>query len=336
MTAESWLEIPGDSHFSLNNIPFGIISTASAPSPHPAIAIGTHVLDLAVFTHGNGFSSLPTIQPHLSVFNHPTLNAFASLGRPIHRSVRTYLQDVLSSTTSFPGLLKDNTSLRAIALLSQDEVTMHLPMLIGDYTDFFAGRNHASNVGAMFRGAANALQPNYHHLPVAYHGRSSSVVVSGTPIRRPLGQTLPSPTATTPVFGPCKRLDMELELGCFLCRGNQLGSPIPLKGGQAEESIFGFVLLNDWSARDVQTWEYVPLGPFNAKNFGTTVSAWVVLADALEPYRVSGLGNEMELLPYLKEGREDGVYDIQLEVDLTSMSFLSPLSIRPQQMAGNE
>src|SRR6187402_856550 len=170
----------------------------------------------------------------------------------------------------------------------------------------------------MFRGPSNALQPNYTHLPVGYHGRASSVVLSVTPIRRPNGQILLNPTADpkVPTFGPCRRLDIELELGCFLCKSNPLGSPIKI--AEAESSIFGFVLMNDWSARDIQTWEYVPLGPFNAKNFGTSISAWVVLADALEPFRAPKLKNETSLLPYLQESREDTVFDIKLEVDLTT------------------
>ena len=170
----------------------------------------------------------------------------------------------------------------------------------------------------MFRGPANALQPNYKHLPVGYHGRASSVVVSGTPIRRPNGQILLDPTADpkVPTLSPCRRLDIELELGCFVGSGNEMGSPIPIS--KAGDSIFGYVLMNDWSARDVQAWEYVPLGPFTAKNFGTTISAWVVLADALEPFRAPKLANDTPLLDYLKEGREDTVYDINLEVDLTT------------------
>jgi fumarylacetoacetase len=170
----------------------------------------------------------------------------------------------------------------------------------------------------MFRGPANALQPNYKHVPIGYHGRASSVVISGTPIRRPNGQILLDPTADpkVPTFSPCRRLDIELELGCFMCTGNEMGEPIPIK--KAADSIFGFVLMNDWSARDIQMWEYVPLGPFNSKNFGTTISAWVVLADALEPFRAPKLANETAILDYLKEDRDDTVYDINLEVDLTT------------------
>lgn len=319
---QSWVPIPPKSHFSLANIPFGIITSRdNRDVKRPAIAIGDHVLDLQAFAKGNGFSALPSISKHLDVFSQPTLNAFAALGRPVHREVRIYLQDILSSSTSHPELLKDNAELQKTALLAKPDYKTHLPMQIGDYTDFYAGINHATNVGILYRGAANALQPNYKHLPVGYHGRASSVVVSGTPVRRPNGQILLDPTADpkVPTFSHCRRLDIELELGCFLCKGNPQGEVIRV-GEEAENAIFGYVLLNDWSARDIQAWEYVPLGPFNAKNFASTISPWVVLADALEPFRTAPLPNDVEVLPYLRENRKDSVYDIQLEVDLTTDS----------------
>ena len=318
MAAKSWFPIPRASHFSLANIPFGIISTGSSGTRRPAVAIGDHALDLTVFTSDNGFSALPSIQSHLSVFSQPTLNAFAALGRPIHREVREYLKSIFVSDTAHPHILKSNQKLQEQALIPLKDVSTYLPLHIGDYTDFYAGRNHAYNVGVLFRGPSNALQPNYTHLPVGYHGRASSVVVSGTPIRRPWGQILENPAVEpkVPAFTPCRRLDIELELGAFVCRANKIGEPIPI--AEAEECLFGVVLMNDWSARDIQAWEYVPLGPFNAKNFGTTISAWIVLADALEPFLVKGLENETELLPYLREERMENVYNINLEVDLTS------------------
>jgi fumarylacetoacetase len=201
-------------------------------------------------------------------------------------------------------------------LILLEDIKAHLPFRIGDYTDFFAGQNHAYNCGVIFRGPQTPLNPNYKHLPVGYHGRASSVVPSGTPIRRPNGQILLDPTADqqVPTLSPCKKLDIELELGAFVCGSNPQGEPIPI--GKAEENLFGVVLLNDWSARDVQMWEYVPLGPFNAKNFGTTISTWVVLADALEPFKTKGLENDVEVLPYLKEKAEKTVYDIKLAVDI--------------------
>ncbi|TVY28175.1 Fumarylacetoacetase [Lachnellula hyalina] len=317
---KSWLSIPPDSDFSLSNIPFGIINSKNNPTEkRPAIAIGNHVLDLKAFSKANGFSGLPSLKDPLTIFSQPTLNVFAALGQQTHNSVRTYIQDIFSESTSNPQILKDNASLQKEALLPKHETKTHLPMQIGDYTDFYAGKNHAFNVGSMFRDPANALQPNYTHLPVGYHGRASSVVISGTRIRRPNGQILLDKTASPPhpILSPCRNLDIELELGCFLCASNPLGTPIRI-GAEAEAAIFGFVLMNDWSARDIQTWEYVPLGPFNAKNFGTTVSAWVVLPSALEGFRVEKMQNGTGVLPHLREARDDSVYDIQLEVDLTT------------------
>jgi fumarylacetoacetase len=314
----SWFSIPRGSHFSLANIPFGIISTASSTTPRVAVAIGDYALDLEVFAANNGFSALSTIQPHQAVFSQPSLNAFAALGRPIHSVVRKYIQSVFTAETPYPDVLKSNSALQKQALVPLKDVKTHLPFKIGDYTDFFAGRTHAYNCGVIFRGPANALNPNYNHLPVGYHGRASSVVPSGTPIRRPNGQILLDPTAENkvPTFSPCRKLDIELELGAFVCGSNEQGTPIPID--KAEDNLFGVVLMNDWSARDIQAWEYVPLGPFNAKNFGTSISTWVVLADALEPFKIKGLENESEVLPYLKQKDEKTVYDINLQVDVKS------------------
>lgn len=323
MPLASWFYIPPRSHFSLANIPFGIISDAKSSKRRPAVAIGDHALDLDILSSSNGFSELPGIQPHLSVFSKPVLNDFAALGRRLHEEVRKYIQQLFSQQTPHPHLLKDNLNLQERCLLPLQQVQCHLPMHIGDYTDFYAGRNHAYNVGALFRGPDNALQPNYNHLPVGYHGRASSVVVSGTPIRRPSGQILQDPSATLkrPVLAACKKLDIELEIGAFICKSNQLGDPVSIE--HADDNIFGIVLMNDWSARDIQAWEYVPLGPFTAKSFGTSISPWVVLVDALEPFLVQGLENDMELLPYLQEKRKENVYDIDLEVDLTSPSQIT-------------
>ncbi|CAM1501483.1 Fc.00g034670.m01.CDS01 [Cosmosporella sp. VM-42] len=309
----SWLSIPATSHFSLANIPFGIISSASNPSPRPAVAIGDHVLDIQAFANSGGFAASPEIQKHASVFSSNTLNAFAALGRPFHRAVRQYLQAVLAQDTKYPELLKDNGQLRSLAIMPRSEAKNYLPLAIGDYTDFYAGKNHAYNVGVLFRGPANALQPNYTHLPVAYHGRASSVVPSGTPIRRPWGQIL-RPDTKVPILSPCEKLDLELEMGMFICKENPLGTPVSVH--EAEEHIFGYVLMNDWSARDIQAWEYVPLGPFTAKNLGTSISPWVVLADALEAAKGPGIANDTELLPYLKQNTKDSVLGIELEVDL--------------------
>jgi fumarylacetoacetase len=328
--ASSWVpDMDPASDFSLANIPFGIISTPDDPEPHAAVAIGSCALDLKVLSAGIDLAQVfPGIDALAltDAFYQPTLNAFAAMGRAVHRQVRAGIQDLLSTTTTHPSLLRDNASLRAKALIPQSKARMHLPMAIGDYTDFYAGYHHAYAVGVMFRGPDNALQPNYLHLPVGYHGRASSVVVSGTPVHRPVGQILLDPTAQPkqPVTAPSRKLDIELELGCFIARGNEMGTAVPV--GEADEHIFGYVLLNDWSARDVQTWEYVPLGPFNGKNFATTISPWVVLADALEPFRARGVENATELQGYLREGREESVFNIRLEVDLTS-EFAMPSNV---------
>ncbi|KAG5955424.1 hypothetical protein E4U58_007092 [Claviceps cyperi] len=314
----SWLSISPDSHFSLANIPFGIISTSTDTTKRPAVAIGDYALDLKAFANAGGFSSSADIQKHVSVFSHESLNAFAALGRPFHRLAREYLQSVFSAESKVPHVLKDNAPLREKALVKRSEVQNHMPLAVGDYTDFYAGKHHAYNVGSLFRGPDDVLQPNYTHLPVAYHGRASSVVVSGTPIRRPWGQILKNPKAEpkVPILSACEKLDLELEMGMFICCENQLGHPIPI--AEADNYIFGYVLMNDWSARDIQAWEYIPLGPFTAKNLGTTISAWVVLADALKECKAAGIANDHALLPYLEEKTKENCLDIHLEVDLTT------------------
>lgn len=325
MAPKSWLSLSDTSLFSLSNIPFGIVTAPRAEIPVPAIAIGDYVLELATFASGNGFSRLPSITPQLAVFHQPTLNAFASLGRPIHREIRKYIQDVFAEKTIYPQVLRDNFSLQKLCLIPLRDVRMHLPFHIGDYSDFYGGMNHAVNAGALFRGQAGALLPNYLHLPMAYHGRASSIVVSGTPIRRPWGQVLDNRVTDhkATLFVPCQTMDYELELGAFVCRSNKMGDNVSIVN--AEESLFGYVLMNDWSARDIQRWEYVPLGPFNGKNFATQISAWVVLADALEPFRCKGLDNAQELQPYLKD-RVDSFYDLTLAVDIISGSTTTTVS----------
>ncbi|KAI1842812.1 hypothetical protein JX266_010988 [Neoarthrinium moseri] len=322
MSQSSWFEIPAESDFSLANLPFGVISHAGLAQPHPAVAIGNHALDLSIFADAGGFSKLSEIQPHLNVFKQETLNGFAALGRPFHRKVREYLRSLFLEGTPYPDLLRDNQKLRRDSLIPLAKVSNRLPIQIGDYTDFYAGKNHAYNVGVLFRGPANALQPNYTNLPVAYHGRASSVVISGTPIRRPWGQILDADK--NPTYQPCKRLDIELELGVLMCKSNIIGSPVPI--ARAEDHIFGYVLMNDWSARDIQAWEYVPLGPFNSKNFGTTISAWVVLADALEPFRTEGIKNDTQLQSYLQPLTSRDAFDINLEVDIRENQNVSTVT----------
>ncbi|KAI0129840.1 hypothetical protein BJ170DRAFT_578648 [Xylariales sp. AK1849] len=317
----TWVpDVSPQSPFSLANIPFGIIRTQADSTLRPAVAIGSYVLDLkALSSDSKKLSELAKgLEGHEDVFSQSTLNAFAALGRPVHREVRKAIQELLALDTKFPDVLKENEQLRKKALIPQSKVKMHLPMSIGDYTDFYAGYHHAYAVGVMFRGPSNALQPNYNHLPVGYHGRASSIVISGTPIRRPWGQILLDPAAEPkqPTTAPSRRLDIELELGCFIAKPNTLGESVSIVN--AEDHIFGYVLLNDWSARDIQAWEYVPLGPFNGKNFASTISPWVVLADALEPFRTKGLENKTPLQNYLKESRAETAFDIELQINLTT------------------
>eukprot|EP00116_Pleurobrachia_bachei_P004596 sb/3464858/ len=300
----SFIDINEESDFSYQNLPYGIFSTESDPTHRIGVAIGDFVLDVSAVKHL--FS--PEIRA-TCIEGQTTLNALMGAGRPVWTEFRKTLQKILGKDDAS---LRDNAGLRASALIPATDVTMHLPAQIGDYTDFYSSRNHATNVGTMFRGKDNALQPNWLHLPVGYHGRSSSVVLSGTPIKRPLGQILPSPTATTPVFAPCKLFDFELEMGFFVGPGNKMGEPIEMK--DAADQIFGLVLMNDWSARDIQKWEYVPLGPFNAKNLGTTISPWVVTMDALAPFVLPHEPKvDPEPLPYLKEN-DSYQYDINLFV----------------------
>ncbi|PSC75747.1 fumarylacetoacetase [Micractinium conductrix] len=289
----------------------------------PGVAIGDSVLDLRAVAESGLFAG-PLLSSHTAVFQQPTLNAFMALGRPAWLEARATLQRLLSAEE---GRLRDDVRLRERALVSLRDVRMHLPAGIGDYTDFYASREHATNMGRMFRVYANALQPNWLHLPVGYHGRASSIVVSGTDVRRPWGQALPPAPAGegatggtaapgAPVFQPCAALDYELEMGCLIGPGNELGAPIPVD--RAADHIFGLVLVNDWSARDLQRWEYVPLGPFTSKSFATSLSPWVVTLEALQPFAVAAPPQEAPCpLPYLRQppGQRTN-FNISLEVAL--------------------
>lgn len=311
-----------ETDFSLQNIPFGIISTEANQTPRVGVAIGDFVCDMGQFSAWDVFDDVyfPCLRHvrNQAVFQSTTLNAFAALGRKVHGEVRETLRNIF--TLGHPLSVSFRVESVDTVMLPLTSVTMHLPMQIGDYTDFYAGVVHATHVGTMFRGQENALQANYKHIPVGYHGRASSIVVSGTPVRRPLGQIIVDPSKG-PETGPSRKLDFELELGCFICQPNEMGTPIPIQ--EAEDHIFGYVLLNDWSARDIQAWEYVPLGPFNGKNFATTISPWVVLHDALAPSMTTGEPNDTKLQPYLQEGRKNNVFDISLTAQLRS-EFLIP------------
>jgi fumarylacetoacetase len=320
MAAQCWLHVDEDSPFSIENIPFGVVSHHSAwTGPRIAVAIGDFVILLHELAEGGALAQCLEILPHVAFLDRPTLNDFASLGQSLHQAFRIYLRALLLAETPYPDLLRDNASLQSRAIYSRKNCVSLLPMQICDYTDFYAGLNHAYNVGVLFRGPDNALQPNYTHLPVGYHGRASTVRPSGYPIRRPWGQILPQPSSSAPIHTPCRKLDIELEMGAFVCTENGSdGRPISI--AEAPSHIFGYVLMNDWSARDIQAWEYVPLGPFNSKNFATTISPWVVLAGALEPFHCETLikrPSDVSVLPYLDEGSRASLHDIQLTVTLT-------------------
>ena len=300
---KSWVEVPPDSDFPIQNLPFGIFKTRYL-SPVAGVAIGNHVLDL-VYLHENGYLAgldLPT-----GIFNQRYLNDFLALGRKKGRQVRERVSELLQHDNV---ALKSNGAAREIALIPMQEVQMQMPVRVPNYTDFYSSEEHATNVGSLFRDPKNALFPNWKHLPVGYHGRASSIVISGTPIRRPKGQIKPL-DSETPVFSASKKLDFELEVAFITCAESKLGTSISTQ--DAEDHIFGFVLFNDWSARDIQQWEYVPLGPFLGKNFGSTISPWIVTLDALEPFRTAGPKQDPPVMDYLKvEGKKN--FDIELEV----------------------
>jgi len=300
----SWIKTPSQSDFPIQNLPFGIATIPSGKTV-AVTRIGDTVIDLANLEQ-MGMLSVPGFD-FREVFGQPVLNHFIDLGKEAHRALRRRLLEVFSDTNTDQN---QKDALKTSALHSIDSVTMRMPVKVSDYTDFYSSIEHATNVGKMFRDPANALLPNWRHLPVGYHGRASSIVVSGTDVHRPNGQTLP-PGADQPVFGPTRMFDFELEMAFVVGQSTQLGESVT--AAQAEDYIFGFLLFNDLSARDIQSWEYVPLGPFLSKNFGSVVSPWIVTLEALEPFRVKGPVQDPEVLPYL---RTDGLrnFDIQLEV----------------------
>ena len=285
--------------FPLNNLPYGVFSTADT-DPRCGVAIGDMILDLAELEELGiiAVSDYP-------VFDLPFWNDFMEMGSAAWADLRTQLTDLLSEGSKSQDELKE-------ALVAQSDAIMHMPFIVSEYTDFYAGKNHATNVGTMFRGAENALPPNWLHIPIGYNGRASTVVVSGVDIVRPNGQTK-APDAAMPSFGPCKRLDIELEMGAVVGVSNAMGTPISV--AEADDMIFGYVLLNDWSARDIQAWEYQPLGPFQAKAFATSISPWIVTKPALEPFRTSTPQREKDLLDYLHEPYPM-LYDIDLSVSM--------------------
>jgi fumarylacetoacetase len=300
---KSWIDIPKNSDFPIQNLPFGIFKTRYL-SAVAGVAIGKFVLDL-VYLHEHGY--FDGLELPVGIFNQKYLNDFLSLGRKKIRAVRERVSELLRHDNEE---LKNNIPAREIALVPMDEVQMLLPVRIPNYTDFYSSEEHARNVGSMFRDPKNALLPNWKHIPVGYHGRASSIVISGTPVQRPKGQIKPA-DAEAPVFRATQKLDFELEVAFITCGETKLGQPIPVQ--QTDEYIAGVVLFNDWSARDIQQWEYVPLGPFLSKNFASTMSPWIVTLDALEPFRVKGPEQDPAVLPYLAvEGSRN--FDVTLEV----------------------
>ena len=303
---ESWLTVHKDSDFPIQNIPFGVFLTRD-----DIITIGTRIGDFAIdlgALHQLGyFKDIPLTD---DIFLQDTLNDFIADGRITWRLVRNRIAEIFDTTNRE---LRDNTEHKNRIIFRMDEVEMQLPVAIGDYTDFYASKEHATNVGSLFRDPENALMPNWLHIPIGYHGRSSSIVPSGTPVRRPIGQSRPAEGTNTPGFGPSKLLDFELEMAFITTDANDLGDSVPID--EAEEYIFGLVLFNDWSARDIQAWEYQPLGPFLGKSFASTISPWIVTLDALEAFRVDNPKQEPAPLPYLqKDGKSS--FDIHLQVGI--------------------
>jgi fumarylacetoacetase len=299
---QSWVAVPEGSHFPIQNLPFGIFSTAETPA-RIGVAIGDMILDLAELDT-LGFLKDLDISPE--VFRQPFLNDLIALGKAKTNALRNTLKALLEQKST------PSAEISAKILVPKKNATLHLPVRIGDYTDFYSSIEHATNVGTMFRDPANALLPNWKHLPVGYHGRASSIVVSGTPVTRPYGQTK-ADDQLLPTFQPSRQLDFELEMGFIIGKSTAVGESIAT--AQAEDYIFGLVLFNDWSARDIQKWEYVPLGPFLAKNFASSMSPWVVPLEALNDFRVETPSQEPAVLPYLQfEGKKN--YDIYLEVGI--------------------
>ena len=294
-----WFKVDKNSDFSIYNLPFGIFSEADQIK-RVGVAIGDHVIDLYAVYELGVFKDLKF---DISVLKSDYLNDFIALGKPITVKVRADLQSELCNENS---VLKSHPSV----FIKQTKVTMHLPVKVGDYTDFYSSIEHATNIGTMFRDPENALLPNWKHLPVGYHGRASSIIVSGQNVHRPKGQVVLEPNSP-PTFQASSRVDFELEMGFIIGKTSTLGDSVSTEN--ADDYIFGKVLFNDWSARDIQKWEYVPLGPFLAKSFASSISAWVVTLEALEPFRVNGPVQDLLVLPYLNS-KGSRNYDINLEV----------------------
>lgn len=305
-SSRSWITVEPNSDFPIQNLPFGIFKT-STKSPRVGVAIGNNIVDVKElfdlgYLHGLNFKG--------SDLENEFLNDMMSHGKLECSKLRHKIFDILEEGNNS---LKDNADHRSKVIVPQSEATMMLPVRVGDYTDFYSSREHATNVGTMFRDPNNALLPNWLHIPVGYHGRASSIILSGEPVYRPKGQQKPNDDEP-PVFGPCKLMDFELEMAFVTFEGKPLGESITTD--EADDYIFGMCVFNDWSARDIQKWEYVPLGPFLAKNFASSMSPWIVTLEALEQFRIPGPVQEPKILPYLEYSGNKHI-DINLEVTLT-------------------
>jgi fumarylacetoacetase len=301
---KSWVQVPENSDFPIQNLPFGVVSTLTHPEhKFVAVRIGDHVLNLATLVNEGYFNDLP-FTAH--VFQQDFLNPIMKYGKLAIRALRNRISELLQEDNNSFRLQQEHHT----ALIPVTSVHTHLPVQIGDYTDFYSSKEHATNVGIMFRDPANALLPNWLWIPVGYHGRASSVIPSGHDVIRPKGQIKPDDNAD-PIYAPSRQIDFELEMGFITFDGKPLGQQITT--AEAEDHIFGLCLFNDWSARDIQKWEYVPLGPFLAKNFASSMSCWIVTLDALQPFATATPAQHPDVLSYLKfEGNKS--YDIQLEV----------------------
>ena len=303
---KSFIDVTEDSDFPIQNLPYGVFSESPEAKRRVGVALGEWVVDLAAL-EANGYLK---IDENKTFFNQATLNKFIESGKANWSKVRTELQDLLAIDNAE---LRDNQTLRDQIFFKQKNVTLHLPVHVPGYTDFYSSKEHATNVGCMFRDPKNALLPNWSELPVGYNGRASSVIVSGTDIVRPSGQ-IKLPNSDRPQFSACRKLDFELETGFIVGKPNKLGEPITIEN--AWDHIFGMVLFNDWSARDLQQWEYVPLGPFNAKTFASSISPWIVTLEALEPFKTNSPIQEPKPLAYLREDHRNNSYDINLSVEI--------------------
>lgn len=302
---KSWVEVPANSDFPIQNLPFGIFRTKSR-GPRAGVAIGNHILDLSAVAEFGYFDALSIDK---KVFSSATLNAFIVTGQKSWRAVRERVSELLNINSQ---TLQSQEGARKMCLIPMSEAELLLPVHIPDYTDFYSSIDHATNMGKMFRDPANALLPNWKHIPVGYHGRASSICVTGCNFHRPKGQLKPA-DAEVPSFGPTKLLDFELETAFVIGKPTAMGDSVSTE--EADNHIFGMLLFNDWSARDIQAWEYVPLGPFLAKNFASVCSPWIVTLDALEPFRTSGYTQEPKVLPYLEYSGDKNI-DIHLEVSI--------------------